>query len=172
MLRFITRRLLHGVPIVFGIAIMNFLLLQLAPGDAASVLAGESGGAPAQYLEQLRIQYGLDEPVFIQLLLYVKNILSLNLGYSFRYNMPVLHLILERMGPTLLLMGGAFFLSLIAGVLMGIMAAVAVHGWRDQIVSRLFWFFQYGWNGCLPQAWRMLLLFTKDGHVYLILLGI
>jgi len=135
MLRFITRRLLHGVPIVFGIAIMNFLLLQLAPGDAASVLAGESGGAPAQYLEQLRIQYGLDEPVFIQLLLYVKNILSLNLGYSFRYNMPVLHLILERMGPTLLLMGGAFFLSLIAGVLMGIMAAVAVHGWRDQIVS-------------------------------------
>jgi len=135
MVRFVLRRLIHAVPIVLGIAVLNFLLLQLAPGDAASVLAGESGGAPAQYLEQLRIQYGLDEPVFMQLLLYVKNILSLNLGYSFRYNMPVLHLILERMGPTLLLMGGAFCLSLIAGVLMGVMAAVAVHGWRDQIVS-------------------------------------
>jgi len=133
--RFIVMRLIYAVPVVFGIAVLNFLLLQLAPGDAASVLAGESGGASVEYLQQLRQQYGLDQSLFMQLLLYIKNVLSLNLGYSFRYSMPVLQLILERMGPTLLLMGGAFFLSLTVGVLMGVMAALAVNSWRDQMLS-------------------------------------
>jgi len=135
--RFILRRLLHAVPVLLGIAILNFLLMQLAPGDAVLVLAGESGGAPLEYLEQLRQQYGLDQPVWVQLVLYIKNLLSLNLGYSFRHSMPVLDLILDRMGPTLLLMGSAFVCSLIAGVLMGVAAAVAVHTWRDRIISIL-----------------------------------
>jgi len=135
--RFILRRLLHALPVLLGIAVLNFLLMQLAPGDAVLVLAGESGGAPLEYLEQLRQQYGLDQPVWVQLVLYVKNLLTLNLGYSFRHSMPVLDLILDRMGPTLLLMGSAFVCSLIAGILMGVAAAVAVHTWRDRIISIL-----------------------------------
>jgi len=135
--RFILRRILAAVPVLLGIAVLNFLLMQLAPGDAVLVLAGESGGAPLEYLEQLRQQYGLDQPVWVQLVLYMKNLLSLNLGYSFRHSMPVLDLVLGRMGPTLLLMGCAFVCSLLFGVLMGVAAAVAVNTWRDRVISVL-----------------------------------
>ncbi len=135
--RFIGRRLLNAVPVLLGIAVLNFLLMQLAPGDAVSVLAGESGGAPPEYIEQLRRQYGLDQPILVQLALYMKNLLSFNLGHSFRHGMPVLDLILDRMGPTLLLMGSAFFFSLLSGVLLGVTAAVAVNTWRDRAISVL-----------------------------------
>jgi len=135
--RLILSRLIQAVPVLLGIAILNFLLMQLAPGDAVLVLAGESGGAPLEYLEQLRREYGLDQPVVVQLMLYIKNLLSLNLGYSFRHGMPVLALILDRMGPTLLLMGSAFVCSLLLGVLMGVAAAIAVNTWRDRVISML-----------------------------------
>src|SRR5579883_3018198 len=110
-LRFILGRLVQAVPIVLGIIILNFLLLHLAPGDVATVLAGEAGGAPPEYVAQLRHDFGLDQPLWIQLLLCIKNILSLDLGYSFRQSMPVLQLILERLGPTLLLMGTTLLIS-------------------------------------------------------------
>ena len=134
---FIGRRLLNAVPVLLGIAVLNFLLMQLAPGDAVSVLAGESGGAPPEYIEQLRREYGLDQPILVQLGLYIKNLLSLNLGHSFRHGMPVLDLILDRMGATLLLMGSAFIFSLLAGVFLGVTAAVAVNTWRDRAISVL-----------------------------------
>lgn len=134
-LTYILGRLLQAIPILFGIAVLNFLLLQLAPGDAVTVLAGESGGAPPEYLDELRKQFGLDQPVYIQLVLYIKSMLMLDLGYSFRHGMPVLDLILDRMGPTLLLMGTAFFVSLFTGVVMGLIAATNLNTWRDRLIS-------------------------------------
>ena len=109
LLRYVVRRLLQAVPVVLGVVVLNFLLLQLAPGDAATVLAGEAGGAPLEYIQQLRQRFGLDQPVLVQLAHYVKNILALDLGYSFRNASPVLPLILARLWPTLLLMGTALF---------------------------------------------------------------
>ena len=111
LLRYVVRRLLQAMPVVLGVVVLNFLLLQLAPGDAATVLAGEAGGAPLEYIQQLRERFGLDQPVLVQLGLYVKNILVLDLGYSFRNASPVLPLILARLWPTLLLMGTTLLLS-------------------------------------------------------------
>ncbi len=136
-LRFILGRLVQAVPIVLGIIILNFLLLHLAPGDVATVLAGEAGGAPPEYVAQLRHDFGLDQPLWIQLLLYIKNILSLDLGYSFRQSMPVLQLILERLGPTLLLMGTTLLISVGFGVLLGLIAAMRVRRWADTMISIL-----------------------------------
>ena len=136
-LRFVVGRLLQAVPIVLGIVILNFLLVHLAPGDIATVLAGEAGGAPPEYIERLRQQFGLDQPLWLQLVYYVKNILLLDLGYSFRQNMPVLQLILERLGPTLLLMGTTLVLSVGVGVLLGLIAAMQVRRWADAIISVL-----------------------------------
>jgi peptide/nickel transport system permease protein len=133
--RFVLRRLLQTVPIVLGIVVLNFLLLHLAPGDAASVLAGESGGAPPEYEAQLRERFGLDRPLYVQLLFYVKNILMLDLGYSFRNSMSVTSLILDRLGPTLLLMGSTLAVSVGSGVLLGLLAATAVNTWRDRLIS-------------------------------------
>src|ERR1041384_8611004 len=98
------RRVLQAIPVIFAILILNFLLLHLARGDAAQVLAGEAGAATPEYMAQLRARFGLDRPLAVQLLLYVKQMLALDLGFSFRHGMPVLELISARLGPTLLLM--------------------------------------------------------------------
>jgi len=135
LLRYVLRRLLQAIPVVLGVVVLNFLLLQLAPGDAATVLAGEAGGAPAEYVQALRQRFGLDQPVPVQLALYVKNILALDLGYSFRNQSPVLPLILARLSATLLLMGTTLVLSLGIGVLLGLLAAVWVRTWKDHLIS-------------------------------------
>ena len=122
---------------MLAIIVLSFLLLQLAPGDAADVLAGEAGAATPEYMAQLRGKFGLDRPRSVQLAIYVKNVVSLDVGYSFRHNMPVRELILKRLGPTLLLMGAAFVLSTACGVLLGLLAASRVNTWRDNLISVL-----------------------------------
>ena len=135
LVRFILTRLVQAIPVVLSVVVLNFLLLQLAPGDAATVLAGEAGGAPPEYVEQLRARFGLDKPVLVQLGLYLKNILFLDLGFSFRNNAPVLGLILDRLWPTLLLMGATLITSVGGGVLLGVVAALGVRTWRDHLIS-------------------------------------
>src|SRR3546814_8879106 len=88
-------------------------------------------------MEQLRHRFGLDQPLYLRLLLYVKNILSFDLGFSFRHNMPVVDLILDRLWPTLLLMGTTLVLSVSVGVLLGLLAAMRVNSWRDNMISIL-----------------------------------
>jgi peptide/nickel transport system permease protein len=134
---YVLRRLLQAVPVVLAILALNFLLLHLAPGDAAQVLAGEAGSASPEYMVQLREQFGLDQPVAARLWLYLKNMLSLRLGFSFRHNMPVLDLILGRLGPTLLLMGVTLVLSVGAGITLGLLAAARVGRASDTLISVL-----------------------------------
>jgi peptide/nickel transport system permease protein len=136
-LRFIARRLVQAVPTVLVIVVINFFLLHFAPGDAADVLAGEAGSATPEYMAALRQRFGLDQPLYVQLFIYLKNILSFDLGYSFRHNQPVLTLILDRLGPTLLLMATTLIISVSVGVLLGLLAATGLRKWRDNIISVL-----------------------------------
>jgi peptide/nickel transport system permease protein len=132
---FIARRLLQSIPIVLGVVVLAFLMLRLAPGDLATVLAGDTGGAAVGYADALRERYGLDKPVLIQLGLYLKHVVLFDLGFSYRQNMPVADLILQRAGPTLLLMGTTFLLSLGLGVAAGLISAAWVGTWKDEAVS-------------------------------------
>jgi peptide/nickel transport system permease protein len=131
------RRLAQAVPTVLVIVALNFLLLQLAPGDAADVLAGEAGSATPEFMAQLRKTFGLDQPLGMQLLLYIKNIVSLDLGFSFRHNMPVVELIGSRLGPTLLLMVTVLLVSVAVGTLLGAFAARNLNRWQDNLISTL-----------------------------------
>ena len=133
--KYIIKRLLQTIPVLLGVVILNFLLLQLAPGDLATVLAGEAGGAPKEYVDQLRQRFGQDQPVLMQLLNYLRNLLLLDLGYSFRQSAPVLDLLLKRLGPTLLLMGATLVVSLAIGMTMGLLAALLVRTWKDHLIS-------------------------------------
>src|ERR1700754_2047774 len=101
-------RLVTAVPVIFGIIVLNFLLIHLAPGDAASVLAGETGAATPEYMVLLRHKFGLDQPLSTQFFHYLLNMAHLDLGYSFRNDSPVASLILDRLWPTALLMVTAF----------------------------------------------------------------
>jgi len=134
---YVLRRLLQAVPVVLAIILLNFLLLHLAPGDAAQVLAGEAGSATPEYMAQLRQRFGLDRPLAVQLVLYLKQMLVLDLGFSFRHSMPVLDLILARLGPTLLLMLTTLVLSVGVGVALGLLAASRAGTWQDTVISVL-----------------------------------
>ncbi|MEO6984507.1 MAG: ABC transporter permease [Paralcaligenes sp.] len=134
---YIVRRLVIGIPMVFAIVVINFFLLHLAPGDAAEVLAGEAGSATPQYLAQLRAQFGLDQPLYVQLFKYLEHVLKLDFGYSARYGMSVWDLILSRLGPSLLLMGTAITLAITVGILLGLIAAMRPNSVRDNAISIL-----------------------------------
>ncbi|MCJ2144330.1 ABC transporter permease [Methylobacterium sp. E-066] len=133
--RFLGHRLLLAIPVVLGIVVLNFFLIHLAPGDAASVLAGESGAASPEYMEQLRRKFGLDQPMATQFGVYLLNMLHLDLGYSFRNDSPVASLILDRLWPTSLLMLTAFGTALVIGTLLGLVAATGRNSWRDAVIS-------------------------------------
>ena len=135
LVRFLGHRLLLAIPVVLGIVVLNFFLIHLAPGDAASVLAGESGAASPEYMEQLRRKFGLDQPMATQFGVYLLNMLHLDLGYSFRNDSPVASLILDRLWPTSLLMLTAFGTALVIGTLLGLVAATGRNSWRDAVIS-------------------------------------
>ena len=125
------------MPVIFGIVVVNFLLLQLMEGDAVDALAGEAASATPEYMEQLRAKFGLDQPVHVQLLVYVKNILALDLGYSFRHEMQVLDLIMTRFWPTLLLMVSTLVIAIATGIMLGLLGAMGLNTWRDTAISIL-----------------------------------
>ena len=129
------KRLLQAIPIIIAIVVMNFLLLQLAEGDAVDVLAGEAGSATPEYMAELRAKFGLDQPVPVQLLVYLKNVLTFDLGYSFRHDMPVSTLLLDRVVPTLLLMVATITLAVGFGIFLGLLAATGLNTWRDTAIS-------------------------------------
>lgn len=133
--RYIVKRFAQAIPTILLIVSMNFMLVHLAPGNPADVLAGESGSATPEYMAFLRHEFGLDKPLYVQYLDYVENILTLNLGYSFREGMSVRDLILQRLGPTLLLMGTTIIISIGIGILLGLMAARRPNSLRDSAIS-------------------------------------
>ena len=134
-LRYTLRRLMQGVAALLLIAVMNFLLVRAAPGDPAMVMAGEAGATDEQYLQQLRERFDLDKPLPQQLLTYLGRLAQGDLGLSYRQQLPVLDLIVERLPATLLLTGAAFVLSLVFGVTLGVWASTRVGTWQDSAIS-------------------------------------
>ncbi|MBC9246331.1 ABC transporter permease [Paracoccus sp. 11-3] len=133
-LDFILRRLAKAFFVVIGVVILNFLLIQLAPGDPAAVMAGDAGAGDAEYLAQLRAQFGLDKPLPVQLWNYLSGVLTGDLGYSYRNQLPVLDLIMDRLPATLLLTGCALVFSLVFGILFGVIAAWRRGGVLDSTI--------------------------------------
>ncbi|MCW5255066.1 ABC transporter permease [Verminephrobacter aporrectodeae subsp. tuberculatae] len=138
LISFLSARLGKALFVILGVVVLNFLLIRLAPGDPASIMAGEAASSDPAYLAQLRQRFGLDQPLWLQLGLYVRGILQFDLGFSYRNNLPVLDLILERLPATLLLMALAFVFSLLAGGLLGVIAArsryTGEHTWLDSLI--------------------------------------
>jgi peptide/nickel transport system permease protein len=136
-LRYLVGRLLQVMPVAFLIILVNFILLRLAPGDMADVMAGEAGAATPEFLAALRQQFGTDQPFLLQLLHYYERILSFDLGYSFRNGAEVTALIAARLPATALLVGSSLLLALVLGVALGWLAALTPRRWVAGIISLL-----------------------------------
>lgn len=147
------RRLVHAIPIMVLIVVFNFLLLQLVSGDAADVIAGESGSASQEMLDTLRKQFGLDLPILQQLWNYLYDLAHLSLGMSPRFNMPVSQLIGERLPGTLMLMCLALAIALAMGMLFGAIMASFAGRWPDRVLSVLVLVFY-----SIPGFWVGLML--------------
>lgn len=135
----IFKRCLIGIALLWVTVTLVFIAIHTVPGDPARiVLAGQGSGAnidPAA-LAETRARLGLDQPVLIQYFDYLRGIVTLNLGDSFRTGAPVLQTIGERLPNTLELVGIAVLVSLVVGVLLGILAARA-KGFGSQALSVL-----------------------------------
>jgi peptide/nickel transport system permease protein len=120
---------------VVAIAALNFVIVHMAPGDVADVMAGESGAASPEYMADLKQRFGLDQPIIVQFFVYMGRMVQLDLGYSFRFGRPVASLIFERLPATLILAIPTLILAFIMGSVLGVVASRRVGTWRDAAIS-------------------------------------
>jgi peptide/nickel transport system permease protein len=147
------RTLVQAIPTALGIVILSFFLLQLAPGDAADVMAGEAGSATEESMAALRERFGLNNPVLVQLYDYLLNLAQFSLGHSPRYGMPVSELIGQRLPGTLVLMTVALTLAILLGLALGSLMSVFAGRLPDRLVSVLSLLFY-----SIPSFWIGLML--------------
>jgi peptide/nickel transport system permease protein len=129
--------LFRAVPTAVGVIVLNFILLQMVPGDAVDALVAEAGSATAETTALLRQQYGLDKSSLAQFGDYLNQLGHLSLGDSPRYGIPVMDVITQRLPNTLLLMGLALVISLVVGVCLGVVMALWKGKWPDRVLSSI-----------------------------------
>ncbi len=135
MARFLLWRLLSTVPVMLTVLVVIFLLLHIGPGDPAATLAGDN--ATPEQIAGIRARLHLDQPLIVQFAIYLRQVLSFDLGVSVFSNRPVTTLILQRAEPTLMLAATTTILSVIVAVPAGIYAAKRVGRFGDYVVMGL-----------------------------------
>ncbi|HSL60379.1 MAG TPA: ABC transporter permease [Desulfotignum sp.] len=133
MLHFLIRRLLSIVPVLLGISLLLFLMLRMLPGDPAQVLAGQM--ASPEDVRIIRIQMGLDQPLYIQYGVFLKRLVHLDLGVSARTQNSVTAEIWARLPNTILLAVCAITLACMFGIPAGVIAAIRPYSWTDYLVT-------------------------------------
>ncbi|MFF3024326.1 ABC transporter permease [Gottfriedia sp. NPDC057948] len=162
MFLFIVRRIIQTIPVLLGVSLVVFLIMQMVPGDPATLLAGE--GATKQTIEMIRHQLGLDRPVVIQYFDYVYHVLQGDFGESLRNNRPVLDEIMIRLPITIELALASIFITVVLGMLAGIISATKQYSAADisiMIVALL--------GISLPSFWFGLMLiyfFSVNLHIF------
>lgn len=130
---FLLRRAVQALFLILVLICVNFLLIHLAPGDPAHILAGQSGDE--KYYNFIRAKFGLDQPLGTQLWIYLSSVVRGDLGYSLGYQQPVIAVIFERVPATLLLMLSAVSLSSVVGVALGVEAARRANSVTDRAIN-------------------------------------
>ena len=133
MARYIAKRLLLLIPVLFGISVLVFLIMAMIPGDPALAILGAY--ATPDSMAKLNAELGLDKPLLQQYFIWLGNLLTGDFGRSYNLNRPVLDEVLERLGPTLLLASCALLLCTLLGILAGVISAVRQYGWPDKLIT-------------------------------------
>jgi peptide/nickel transport system permease protein len=157
MTAYIIRRLLWMVPLLFGVSVISFALLKAAPGDPVSAIlaraAREGGGMTAEDRAQLREQYGLNDPAYIQYFRWLGEVSQGNLGESTRSNAPVFDVIKQRLPNTIKLSLVSLVLTLAIALPLGILSAVKQYSRLDYGLTLI------SFAGIsVPQFWLALML--------------
>ncbi len=133
MLRYIGKRLLMMIPVILGISLLVFALLDLSPGDAAEIILGTK--ATPEALAALRAEMGLDQPFWTRYFTYITNALQGNFGYSWRTKLSVVDELMARLPQTMTLALGSMFLTILIGLPIGIISAVKQYSALDNVTQ-------------------------------------
>jgi len=163
MFAYAVRRIMQFIPTIVGISLIMFLLLNVLPGNAA-LMAGGKRELDPQLIERLKKEWGLDKPVHIRYLIYMKDLAQGDLGVSFLRHEKVNGLIAARIWPTLKLAVAAMLIALILGIPLGFYSALRQGTWLDtsSMVAAVS-------GVSLPQFWLGLLLmlfFSAKLHIF------
>lgn len=151
-LKFFLHRLWKAALVLLAVIVINFTLIRMAPGDPATVLAGEAGAVDAEFVDRVRRDYGLDQPVPVQLARYIVQVTRLDFGSSYRENRPVVEIIGEKLPATLLLTFSALCFSIVVGMGLGVTAARYAGTALDALItafSLVFFALPLFWVGLL-----------------------
>jgi peptide/nickel transport system permease protein len=135
MSRHIARRLLQAIPLLIVISMLTFLIVEIAPGDAAQMYINPEGGTDPAYIAQVRRSLGLDEPVYLRYVNWLGKTLSGDFGFSFRTRRPVSLDVGDRLPNTLLLGSAALLLSFVIAIPIGVVSALKRYSFIDYILS-------------------------------------
>src|SRR5699024_9187975 len=130
MIRYIIKRLLMLIPVLFGISVIVFIIMALIPGDPAKAILGSY--ATPENLARLRADMGLDKPLIQRYLIWLWNLLHGDFGRAYSLHRPVIVEIGDRLGPTMILAGCALFIGTAIGLVAGVVTAVRQYGWQDK----------------------------------------
>jgi peptide/nickel transport system permease protein len=165
MLKYIARRLALGVFTMWAISVLSFLIIQLPPGDFVTTyiarLSESGGAATAAKVAQLRAQYGLDQPLYIQYLKWMGQVLHGNFGMSFDWNRPVADLIGERLALTTVISICAIVFTWAAALPVGIYSALRKYSVPDYILTLL------GFFGLAVPSFLLALVLMYAGFAFL-----
>src|ERR1700748_2232643 len=135
--RYVALRLVKTALTVIAVIVLSCFLIRLAPGDAATVMAGQSGYADEAFMKSLRAEYGLDQPLPVQLWEYVQGVSDGDVGTFYQRRQPGLAVIWERLPNTLLLDAFALLLAAAGGIWLGSLAARKPGSFGDGAVTVL-----------------------------------
>jgi peptide/nickel transport system permease protein len=135
MLAYIARRIVATLPVMAVVALLVFSLLYIAPGDPAAIIAGDQA-SPAD-VERIRASLGLDRPFLVRFGVWVWDVLNGDLGQSIFTNLPVTHMIAQRVQPTLSLMVITLVISLSLAIPLGVVAAWKQGSWIDRLAMMI-----------------------------------
>lgn len=149
--KYILKRSLKTIPIVFGVTLIAFLILHLTPGGPAQIMLGPY--ATEANVQALKAKLNLDRPLPVQYLTWLKNITQGDFGTSIRWNRQVTAVVSERIGKTLILTSAGLFISVFLGVILGVGAALRKNSWLDYLCTTqaMFWI-------SMPSFWLGILL--------------
>ncbi len=154
-MRYALRRLMFAVPVLFGVSVLTFLMLHLVPGDPVAAMFIGQGGAKEEQMEAVREQLGLNDPLPVQYVNYMKNVFQGDLGNSIRTREPVADMIRRNFPPTLQLTLASMGLAVVLGVTLGIVAAIN----RGKLIDNIMMLIALA-GVSMPSFWLGLLLIS------------
>ncbi len=134
MRTYVIRRLIYAIPTLLGVSVLVFLVTRLSPGDPVRLYTFGALNITEEDIQQLREYYGLNQPVAMQYVTWLTQVLRGDFGTSLQYHQPALGLLLERVPNTLQLAVAALFLQLAIGAPLGVIAALNRGNWADNVI--------------------------------------